>query len=168
MSEFNRLLEEQIPRLRRYARALTRDPNRAADLVQDTLVRGLAKQHLGQPGTNLRAWLFTLMHNQYVNDSRRNSREGATIDVEEMASSLVATTDPTASRQLYEVERALARLPLEQREVILLIALEGLSYEHAAEILAVPVGTVRSRLFHARAALARQLAGYFRSETHGL
>src|ERR1700752_3087744 len=107
MSDFHSRLEEQIPRLRRYARALTRDVNRADDLVQDTLVRAIAKEHLWQAGTNLRAWLFTLMHNQYVNDARRNSREGAVLDVDEMASSLVANTDPTASRQLYEMECAL-------------------------------------------------------------
>ena len=158
MSDFNRHLEEQMPRLRRYARALTRDVNRADDLVQDTLVRALAKQHLWQAGTNLRAWLFTLMHNQHVNDVRRSNREGGNIDVEDMAAVLVANTDPTASRQLYELERALARLPLEQRESILLVGLEGLRYDEAATILGVPIGTVRSRLSRGREAL-RKLMG---------
>src|SRR4029453_4608085 len=74
MTSFNSLIDEQIPRLRRYARALTRNPGRADDLVQDTLLGALAKQHLWQPDTNLRAWLFTLMHNQYVNDVRRSAR----------------------------------------------------------------------------------------------
>src|SRR5215467_6116942 len=106
MYEFHRLLEYEIPRLRRYARALTRDSNRADDLVQDTLVRGLAKSHLWQLGTDLRAWLFTIMHNQYVNDIRRAARERATVDVDQVASTLVATTDPTASRQLSEFESA--------------------------------------------------------------
>ena len=155
MSDFHSRLEEQIPRLRRYARALTRDANRADDLVQDTLVRALAKQHLWQAGTNLRAWLFTLMHNQHVNDVRRSNREGGNIDVNEMAAVLVATTDPTASRQLRELERALARLPLEQREAILLVGLEGLRYDEAADILDVPIGTVRSRLSRGRDALRR-------------
>ena len=157
MSDFHCRLEEQIPRLRRYARALTRDPSRADDLVQDTLVRALAKQHLWQAGTNLRAWLFTLMHNQHVNDVRRSNREGGNVDVAEMASVLVATTDPTASRQLRELERALARLPLEQREAILLIGLEGLRYDEAAEILGVPIGTVRSRLSRGRDSLRKLL-----------
>src|ERR671921_1571956 len=103
MSDFHGRLEEQIPRLRRYARALTRDPNRADDLVQDTLVRALAKQHLWQAGTNLRAWLFTLMHNQNVNNVRYGIRAGQNIDVEDMSNVLAATTDPTASRQLYEL-----------------------------------------------------------------
>ena len=158
MSDFHSRLEEQIPRLRRYARALTRDANRADDLVQDTLVRALAKQHLWQAGTNLRAWLFTLMHNQHVNDVRRFNREGGNVDVQEMASVLVATTDPTSGRQLRELERGLARLPLEQREAILLVGLEGLRYDEAADILGVPIGTVRSRLSRGRDAL-RKLMG---------
>ena len=157
MSDFCDLLEPQIPRLRRYARALTRDADRADDLVQDTLLRALAKQDRWEPGTNLRAWLFTLMHNQYVNDVRRGNRDAGAIDIDEASASLVATTDPTASRQLYELERALGQLPPEQREVILLVGLEGLSYEDAAAILALPVGTVRSRLSRGREALRRQL-----------
>ena len=155
MSDFHRRLEEQIPRLRRYARALTRDASRADDLVQDTLLRALAKQQLWQEGTNLRAWLFTLMHNQHVNDVRRSNREGGTIDVAEMASVLVANTDPTVSRQMRELERGLALLPFEQREAILLVGLEGLRYDEAATILGVPIGTVRSRLSRGRDQLRR-------------
>ena len=157
MSDFHRRLEEQIPRLRRYARALTRDASRADDLVQDTLLRALSKQHLWQEGTNLRAWLFTLMHNQHVNDVRRSSRDGGNVDVNEMASVLVANTDPTASRQLRELERGLGLLPLEQREAILLVGLEGLRYDEAAIIAGVPIGTVRSRLSRGREALRRIL-----------
>ena len=153
MSDFHRRLEEQLPRLRRYARALTRDVSRADDLVQDTVLRALAKQNLWQEGTNLRAWLFTLMHNQHVNDVRRSNRDGGNIDVDEMASVLVANTDPTASRQLRELERALGLLPIEQREAILLVGLEGLRYDEAAVIAGVPIGTVRSRLSRGREAL---------------
>jgi RNA polymerase sigma-70 factor (ECF subfamily) len=155
MTSFNSLIDEQIPRLRRYARALTRNPGRADDLVQDTLLRALAKQHLWQPDTNLRAWLFTLMHNQYVNDVRRSAREGQTVEIDTMSNGLTATTDPTASRQLHELRRALAQLPDEQREAILLVGLEGLSYAETAAILAVPVGTVRSRLSRGRDNLRR-------------
>ena len=129
MTEFARSLEAQLPRLRRYARALTRDPSRADDLIQDTLVRALAKQHLYQDGTNLRAWLFTLMHNQYVNNARRNVREDNSLDVDTVAAHLVAVTDPTASRQLRELDEAIGKLAIEQRQVILLIGLEGMSYE---------------------------------------
>src|SRR6516164_8667833 len=152
-SDFHRLVEDQIPRLRRYARALTRDSTRADDLVQDTLVRGLAKAHLWQADTDIRAWLFTIMHNQYVNIVRRAQREAATVDVDRVASTLVATTDPTASRQLSELDRALGQLSEGQRAVVLLVGLEGMSYDEAAKILRVPIGTVRSRLARAREAL---------------
>jgi RNA polymerase sigma-70 factor (ECF subfamily) len=158
MYEFSRLVEHEIPRLRRYARMLTRDSNRADDLVQDTLVRGLAKADLWQPGTDIRAWLFTIMHNQYVNDIRRATREQATVDVDKVASTLVATADPTASRQLSELDHALGLLSAGQRAVVLLVGLEGMSYGEAAKILGVPIGTVRSRLGRAREAL-RSLMG---------
>ncbi len=157
MSDFDRLLEEQIPRLRRYARALTRNTEQADDLVQDTLVRALVKQNFWQAGTNLRAWLFTLMHNQNVNNVRRGIRQAQMIDIETTTNTLAATTDPTASRQLYELDRALDRLPPEQRQTILLVGLEEFSYKEAAVILDTPVGTVRSRLSRGRDTLRRLL-----------
>jgi RNA polymerase sigma-70 factor, ECF subfamily len=157
VSEFHRLIEQQIPRLRRYARALTRNRERADDLVQDTLSRALVKEQFWQPGTNLRAWLFTIMHNQNVNNVRLAVvRESRMVDMEQL-SPMPATTDPTASRQMFELERALAQLPLEQRQVILLVGLEGMSYEDAAGILSVPVGTVRSRLSRGRDILRKLL-----------
>lgn len=157
MSEFHSLLEAEIPRLRRYARALVRDADRADDLVQDTLIRALAKQHLWIPGTNLRAWLFTLMHNQHVNNVRRPAREVVELDADDSSQALAATTDPTASCQLRELEKALGLLRQEEREVILLVGLEGLRYDETAEILGVPIGTVRSRLFRGREALRKLL-----------
>jgi RNA polymerase sigma-70 factor, ECF subfamily len=159
VSEFHRLIEQQIPRLRRYARVLTRNPDRADDLVQDTLSRALDKQHLWQPGTNLGAWLFTIMHNQNVNNVRRDVRESIMVDIERVSTTLPATTDPAASRKLVELDRALAQLPLDQRQVILLVGLEGMSYEEAAGILGIPVGTVRSRLSRGRDALRELLDG---------
>jgi RNA polymerase sigma-70 factor (ECF subfamily) len=157
MSDFCTLLEPQIPMLRRYARALLHDPVRADDLVQDTLVRALAKQHLWQPGTNLRAWLFTVMHNLHVTGLRQSARDGTMVDVEDVSATLIATTDPTASRQLTELEYAIAHLSVEQREVLLLIGLEGVQYDEAAMILSVPIGTVRSRLSRARETLRKLL-----------
>jgi RNA polymerase sigma-70 factor (ECF subfamily) len=153
MNDFHRRLEEEIPRLRRYARALTRNVPRADDLLQETLARALRKEHLWQPGTDLRAWLFTIMHNQNVNEVRRAIRDGGAVDVEDCSAILIATTDPTASRQLRELDHALAQLPEEQRQVILLVGLEEMSYEEAATILDVPVGTIRSRLSRGRDAL---------------
>ncbi len=145
MCEFHRLVEQEIPRLRRYARALTRETNRADDLVQDTLLRAISKSHLWQDATDIRAWLFTIMHN-HVNSVRRALREEVTVNVEQLASTLVATSDPTASRQLHEFERALGHLSEGQRQVVILVGLEGMTYDEAAKILGVPIGTVRSRL----------------------
>jgi RNA polymerase sigma-70 factor (ECF subfamily) len=97
------------------------------------------------------------MHNQHVNSVRRPAREAVEIDADDMSSMLVATTDPTASCQLRELENALARLRHEEREVILLVGLEGMRYDETAEILGVPIGTVRSRLFRGREALRKLL-----------
>ena len=157
MNDFARLLEEQIPRLRRYARALTRDINRADDLVQSCLMRAVAKQHLWERGTNLRAWLFTILHNQHVNEVRRSVREGNTVELEE-APQLTVQSNAMHALELRDLERALAQISIEQREVILLVGLEGMAYEDAASVLNVPVGTVRSRLSRGRDEL-RHLMG---------
>jgi RNA polymerase sigma factor (sigma-70 family) len=154
MNDFARLLEEQIPRMRRYARALTRDVNRADDLLQSCLVRAITKQHLWEPGTNLRAWLFTILHNQHVNDVRLSMREGTSIELSD-APELTAESNAVPSLQLRDLERALAKLAIEQRQVILLVGLEGMRYDEVAEILGVPVGTVRSRLSRGRDQLRR-------------
>jgi RNA polymerase sigma-70 factor (ECF subfamily) len=150
MDDFGKLLEHEIPRLRRYARALTRDATRADDLVQSCLVRALAKSHLWQPGTDLRAWLFTILHNQHVNDVRRAVREGVTVPVEDASAALTVPSTQGASLQLRDLDRAMARLSEEQRQVLLLVGLEGMRYEEIATVLDVPVGTVRSRLSRGR------------------
>jgi RNA polymerase sigma-70 factor, ECF subfamily len=155
MNDFARQLEAEIPRLRRYARALTRDVSRADDLVQSCLTRAVAKQHLWQPGTDLRAWLFTILHNQHVNDVRRSVREGVNVAVEEMAPVLTIQSNAIDVLQLRDLEAAIAKLPQEQRQVILLVGLEGMRYEEVALILGVPVGTVRSRLSRGRDQLRR-------------
>src|SRR6516165_11201360 len=110
-SDFAQLLEDQIPRLRRYARALTRDATRADDLVQNCLVRALAKQHLWQPATDLRAWLFTILHNQHVNDTRSASREGVHIGHEATRSIPAVAPNAMGSLQLRDLDRAIAMLP---------------------------------------------------------
>jgi RNA polymerase sigma-70 factor, ECF subfamily len=150
MNDFGCLLQQEIPRLRRYARALTRDSTRADDLVQSCLLRALAKSHLWQPGTDLRAWLFTILHNQHVNDVRRAVREGISVPMEDVAPLLTAASTQGASLQLRDLDRAMARLPEEQRQVLLLVGLEGMRYEEVATVLNVPVGTVRSRLSRGR------------------
>lgn len=160
MNEFTELLEQHIPRLRRYAFALHR-ANRAGaeDLVQDTLVRAIAKQHLWRPGTNLLGWLFTLMHNQHVNNVRRTvTHDGFSYAVDDFHDTVASVSDTSASLQLRDLERAMAQLCLERREVILLVGLEGMSYEAVAEVVGIPIGTVRSRLSRGRLEL-RQLMG---------
>ena len=149
-------LIEQLPRLRRYARALTGDAARADDLVQDTLERALAKLDLWQPGSNLRAWLFTLMHNLFVNQIRvRRPQETAMED---------ALDEPVSGGQMEalaarDLHAALLRLPEDQRAVILLVGLEQFSYAEAAQVLGVPAGTVMSRLARARERMRHMLAG---------
>ena len=155
MNDFGRLLEKEIPRLRRYARALTRDVFRADDLVQDTLVRAIARQHYWQCGTDLHAWLFTIMHNQNVNGVRRSVREGIAVEYDDEWLFPSAATDPIGRLSLRDLDRALARISEEQRRVILLIGLEGTSYQEAATILDVPVGTIRSRVFRGRESLRK-------------
>ena len=157
MSDFGREIERLIPRLRRYARALTRDRHRADDLLQDCLVRALSKQHLFQPGTDLRAWLFTLLHNQHVNDVRRATPLGNPTPIDELAPVPVEGS-AVSSLELKDLERAIAKLPIEPRQVILLAGLEGMAYEEVANILNVPIGTVRSRLSRGRD-LLRYLMG---------
>jgi RNA polymerase sigma-70 factor (ECF subfamily) len=155
MTDLRHQIEAEIPRLRRYARALTRDAVAADDLVQDCLVRGLAKAHLWKEGTDLRAWLFTILHNQYVNQVRRAVREGAAVSVSDTEPSLTRAPDQGKRLELRDLDRALAKLPEEQRTVILLVGLEGMRYEAVAEVIGVPVGTVRSRLSRGREALRR-------------
>jgi RNA polymerase sigma-70 factor, ECF subfamily len=156
MDDIVRLIEAEIPRLRRYARALLRDPERADDLVQDTLVRGLGKVHLFRSG-DLRAWLFTIMHNQYVNSVRRSVRQREVIVVEKVTLASPARQLPTL--ELRELESAIARLSEEQRETLLLVTLEGMKYEEVAQVCDVPIGTVRSRLNRAREELRRMTEG---------
>ncbi len=163
MADTHRDIEAEIPRLRRYARALTRDPNTADDLVQDCLARALGKLHLWQEGTDLRAWLFTILHNQYVNHIRRAVREGAAVGLSENEPLLSRGPQQGRRLELRDLERAIVKLPEEQRSVILLVGLEGMRYEEVAAVLDVPVGTVRSRLSRGREAL-RRLTGAVSSE----
>lgn len=147
---------ELIPRLRRYARALAGDRFAADDLVQDTLERAWSKFHLYRRGTDLRAWLFTVMHNVYVNQLR-STKLGAVLD-EDMPE-LARPAREADGLVLRDLEASIRRLPLEQREVLLLVALEDMSYDAAAKTLGIPIGTVMSRLARAREKLRAMLAG---------
>ena len=148
------LLTEQIPYLRRYAAVLCRDRDRADDLVQECLLRAIDNIEQFQPGTNLRAWLFTILRNAYLNHCRRDQRyHFSSLDDSENA-----WDSPTPSSQadvvaLKELERRLMMIPAAQREALLLIVVEGMTYEEAAVVMNVPVGTIRSRISRARRAL---------------
>ena len=151
-----------IPRLRRYARVLTGDSTRADDLVQDTLARAWEKRRLWQAGTDLRAWLFTVMHNIHVNQLALFRREAANISLDAdstgMAWQLPVRGNQLDRVELLEVVAQMGRLPADQREVLLLAAVEEMRYEEIAAVLAVPIGTVMSRLSRARDKLRRLIA----------
>jgi len=151
------LMVAQIPSLRRYARALTGDTWAADDLVQDTLERACNKWRLWLVGTNLRAWLFSVMHNLFVNQLRQSSvgARAAMLDIDDLADELPApASDPD---QVLDLQRCLLRLPPEQREVLLLVSLEDMTYAEVARVTGVPLGTVMSRLSRARARLQAML-----------
>lgn len=153
------MLEAEIPRLRRYARALCRDARAADDLVQDCLCRALRKNHLFQPNTDLRAWLFTMLHNLHVNGVRSSVRQGFSVPVEDVQSLLTEPPAQGAGLALRDLDRAMGEISEEQRQVLLLVGLEAMSYEEVATILDLPVGTVRSRLSRGRERL-RALMGH--------
>ncbi len=149
MNEFGTQIVQLIPRLRRYDRALTGERNVADDLVQDTLERAWNKLHLWRRGSDLRAWLFTIMHNTYVNQVRGRSN-APVLPLDDEAFEMPVRATQTDLLEIRDLESALRRLPDDQREVLLLIALERLSYEEAAKTLGIPIGTVMSRLSRAR------------------
>ena len=154
MSGFRDEIQATIPALRRYARALTREPEAADDLVQDTLVRALRSEHLFHGG-DIRSWLFTILTNLNRNRLRSLARRPALLPIEE-------TDAPDASGPEgggRDIERALATLVEDQRAVLLLVVLEGLSYREVAEVQGVPIGTVMSRLARARAQIRAYLDG---------
>ena len=155
MNEAQRLVD-LIPRLRRYARALAGDKASADDLVQDTLERAWAKLHLYRRGTDLRAWLFTVMHNVHVNKLRAAR---STDPLEEEMPELAQRAAQGDALLMRDLDRAIARLPAEQRAVLLLVTLEEMSYEQVARTLGIPIGTVMSRLSRAREKLRAMMLG---------
>jgi DNA-directed RNA polymerase specialized sigma24 family protein len=148
---------DQIPALRRYARALTGDTWAADDLVQDTLERACSKWRLWTAGSDLRAWLFTVMHNLFLNQVRRaiGQAQGKTVDIDDVVHMLVAPD--VGLGPAIDLQRCLLRLPQDQRVVLLLVSLEDMSYAEVAKITGVPIGTVMSRLSRARSRLQELL-----------
>ncbi|MDN6886775.1 RNA polymerase sigma factor [Variovorax sp. CAN2819] len=155
-----RMLVEHIPSLRRYARALTGNAWAADDLVQDTLERACGKWQLWVVGSDLRAWLFTVMHNIFASQVRRTPPPHAVVPLDDVAHEVQGLADPGRDQGTgLDLQRCLMQLPEEQRAVLLLVTLEDLSYAEVANVLGVPVGTVMSRLSRARTRLQELMEG---------
>ena len=144
-----------IPNLRRYARALVGDRDGADDLVQDTLERAVRKFHLWRPG-DLRAWLFSIMHNVFVNQLKAR-KIAPHVEIDE--TTLAAPVPTATSVDVIDMQRALLSLAPEQREVVLLVALEDMTYADVSRALGIPIGTVMSRLSRGRERLRRVMNG---------
>ncbi len=145
----------EIPRLRRYARALCGSDVEADDLVQETLARALA--HLGHwiAGDNPRKWLFAILHNHYVDGVRRSTRRPLHVSID--AGDFTPTSAGADAGLRHDLDRGLQALAEDQRRVLLLVGLEGLSYAETADILNIPIGTVMSRLARGREKLRREM-----------
>jgi RNA polymerase sigma factor (sigma-70 family) len=144
-----------LPRLRRYARALLGDRSEADDLVQDTVERGWSRLSSWRRNSDMRPWLFSIMHNLHVDRLRR-----AVPEVVELSEELHLAAPPSPQLELRDMEAALALLPPEQREVLLLVALEEMSYQEVAATLGIPPGTVMSRLSRGRERLRLLMLGH--------
>jgi len=149
---FKRELVGLIPHLRAFARTLCGDPAAADDLAQDAMMKAWDARTSFQPGTNMKAWTFMILRNQFYSEKRRSWRQSQ-LDQEAAERTLVAADDPAAPIALDELRQALSSLPDEQREALILVGAGGFAYEEAAEICGCAVGTVKSRVSRARRAL---------------
>jgi len=156
---FERDLLALVPRLRRFARSLARDAADADDLVQASLERALKARDQWTPGTRLDAWMMRIVRNNWIDEARARARRGRTFVEEEAGASISsdAHNDIERRAELRDVDRAMAALPDEQREVIALVLVEGFAYREAADMLDIPIGTLTSRLTRGRQALVRML-----------
>jgi RNA polymerase sigma-70 factor (ECF subfamily) len=159
LTTVQRQIVELLPRLRRLARVLARNPADADDLVQLTVERALLRQDQWRPGTRLDSWMFRIMKNAWIDESRARVRRGGVFAPEEQGEHVGndGAGEMEARLAAAEVERAMAKLPEDQRLAVALVLVEGLSYREAADVLEVPEGTLTSRLVRGRAALIAQL-----------
>lgn len=160
MDDRKRAILTEMPKLRRYARALLRDRDAADDLVQDCLERALINLDNWRTGDNPRRWLFTIMHNIFIDHTRKSARRGETallpIDTSEALSRPAEQIDGVASREILD---ALQAISPERRAALVIVAIEGFSYAEAAEMLGVPAGTLMSRISRGREELRGILDG---------
>lgn len=157
--DFRRELVALMPRLRRFARGLTGSPADADDLVQAALERALERFDQWQPGTRLDSWLYRIAQNLWIDQIRSARSRGTAVDAEALEEAQGSDGRDVAEQQLTlrDAERALAELPPEQRDVLMLVTVEEMSYAEAASVLEIPIGTVMSRLARARRALAARM-----------
>jgi len=158
LDAFEAELAGLLPRLRRFGRALARDPADSDDLVQTALERALKARAQWTPGTRLDSWMLRIMRNCWIDEARSRARHARTLAPEEDG---LAVGDPSPGPEqaaaMRDVDRAMAALPEQQREVIALVLVEGLAYREAADILDIPMGTLTSRLTRGRQALVQML-----------
>ena len=152
-AEFQAALVAIIPQMRAFARSLCRDATLAEDLAQDAVAKAWSNRAGFTIGTNLKAWAFMILRNQFYSDKRRSWRSVA-LDQGVAEQTLVAVNNPAANMELDELRRAMSMIPDEQREALILIGAGGLSYEEASEICGVAIGTMKSRVSRARDRLA--------------
>lgn len=161
MDGFQREIVDLLPRLRRLARVMTRDLADADDLVQLTVERALGRRDQWRPGTRLDSWMFRIMKNAWIDETRARGRTGRVmeqgLEADQIADGAIASME--LRLEANAAERALAALPEDQRLAIALVLIDGLSYREAAEVLGVPVGTLTSRLVRGRTALQARLYG---------
>ncbi len=163
---FKRELVQLIPHLRAFARTLCGDPAAADDLAQDAMMKAWDARASFQMGTNMKAWTFMILRNQFYSEKRRSWRQ-TQLDQEAAERTLVAVDDPEAPVALDELRLGLGMLPAEQREALILVGAGGFAYEEAADICGCAVGTVKSRVSRARRALQGILeAGAYRRDGH--
>ena len=155
-TEFKKSLVELIPHLRAFARSLCGDPTLADDLAQDAMLKAWNARASFEPGTNLKAWSFTILRNIFYSEKRRSWRRQP-LDPEVAEATLMSDDDPAAGLELLALKNALWKLPDDQREAVMLVGAGGMSYEEASEICGCAVGTVKSRVSRARTALAAML-----------
>ena len=166
---FKKELVAAIPHLRAFARSLCNDPTQADDLAQEALAKAWKARDSFEPGTSIKAWTFMILRNQFYSEKRRSWRT-APLDMEMAENTLVANDNPTVPMELLELRSALAKLPDDQREALILVGAGGMAYEEAAQVCQCAVGTIKSRVSRARRALETLLneAGSRPSNDHDI
>jgi RNA polymerase sigma-70 factor, ECF subfamily len=149
---FKRELTLLIPHLRAFARSLCRDASQADDLAQDAMLKAWNARESFHPGTNMKAWAFTILRNAFYSEKRRSWRRQP-LDPEVAEATLVSSSNPTDGLELLALRNALAKLPVDQKEALILVGAGGMSYEEAAEVCNCAVGTIKSRVSRARKAV---------------